>query len=146
MTLTEEIQRVLALSELATPGEWRMYGGTNHGRVQTDDVFVCDGSPPHFMQPEDAKLIAAAVNAWREHGPTIAALAERLEAAEAAPTAVTSGGVDDASIRKRFEREYLSGNERFAARNEVGDYVIIPINDAWAGWKAALTAALKDAP
>ncbi len=83
MTMTEDIARVLALSELATPGEWRMYGGTNHGRVQTDDVWVCDGSPPHFMQPEDAKLIAAAVNAWRTHGPEILALAERLAVAEA---------------------------------------------------------------
>jgi len=60
-----ELVALLELSERATPGIWEMYGGTNHGRVQTADVIVCDGSPPHFMGKEDAKFIAALVNWFR---------------------------------------------------------------------------------
>jgi len=62
---TPELVALLELSERATPGIWEMYGGTNHGRVQTADVIVCDGSPPHFMGKEDAKFIAALVNWFR---------------------------------------------------------------------------------
>ena len=61
------IDELIALSERATPGPWEMYGGTNHGRVQTADVVVCDGSAPHFMQPDDAKFIAALVNWFRDN-------------------------------------------------------------------------------
>lgn len=62
---TPELVALLELSEMATPGIWEMYGGTNHGRVQTADVIVCDVSPPHFMGKEDAKFIAALVNWFR---------------------------------------------------------------------------------
>jgi len=66
-----ELVALLELSEKATPGIWEMYGGTNHARVQTADVIVCDGSPPHFMGKEDAKFIAALVNWFRQTAPTL---------------------------------------------------------------------------
>lgn len=62
---TTPTAELLLLSERATQGEWLSRGITNHGRVQTDDVIVCDGSAPTFMDHEDAKFIAALVNWFR---------------------------------------------------------------------------------
>ncbi len=98
MTLTEEIERVLALSELATPGEWANTDSTSADIfAPTGDVAVTICQQTETLRFDDrstiaessrevshynAAFIAAAVNAWREHGPTILALAERLETAE----------------------------------------------------------------
>lgn len=77
MNLQEEIKSVSALSELATPEEWKV---DKHG-----DCFVGEGMRRVDVGDNDHDIVfaAAAVNAWRTHGPTIAALAERLAAAEA---------------------------------------------------------------
>ena len=45
--------------------------------------------------------------------------------------------MDEATVRKAFEDNYLGGNKQTARRNEYGDYVLPSIQDAWAGWRAA---------
>lgn len=75
-----DLVALLELSERATQGIWEMYGGTNHGRVQTADVIVCDGSAPHFMDPVDAQFIAALVNWFRSLTPAQVASMERSDA------------------------------------------------------------------
>ena len=50
---------------------------------------------------------------------------------------------DDAA-RKAFEDAHLGGNKRLAHRNTTtGDYVLASIQDAYAGWQAALQYAAK---
>lgn len=39
------------------------------------------------------------------------------------------------SARELFEKQYLGGNKVNARRNEVGDYVVPSINDAWCGFR-----------
>lgn len=47
--------------------------------------------------------------------------------------------MDKKTIRKAFERTYLGGNKQTARQNEHGEYVLSSIQDAWAGWYAALS-------
>ena len=81
MTMTEDIERVLALSKLATGGV--VQDGVV-GFIATRLVAYNGEDVRFFADTHDnnRNFIAAAVNAWREHGPTIAALAERLADAE----------------------------------------------------------------
>lgn len=45
--------------------------------------------------------------------------------------------------REAFERIHCGGNARITRRNEHGDYVSPAIQDAWAGWQAALEEAAE---
>ncbi len=92
-TPSESLAEVLRLSELATPDKWRATGQGNHANVQTDDVYVCDGRSPSFMQPADAQFIAAAVNFIRHHAAKYAEMerdAVRLDWLEHTFNAVTT--------------------------------------------------------
>lgn len=45
--------------------------------------------------------------------------------------------MDNEKVRKDFEKLFLGGNKHTSRRNEVGDYVLPSIRDAYAGWSAA---------
>jgi hypothetical protein len=46
---------------------------------------------------------------------------------------------NEEKIREKFERIYLEGNKQTGRRNSTtGDYVVGPIQDAYAGWKVAI--------
>jgi len=47
--------------------------------------------------------------------------------------------------REAFEAEHCGGNKHTTRRNEHGDYVLPSVQDAWAGWQAALAWAYEDA-
>lgn len=121
---TPDLQALIELSEKCTDGPWEAYGGTNHGRVQTADVVVCDGSVPNFMQPEDAKFIAALVNWFRANhsaltAPTLPAagggdgLDEMFPGLQSDLAKLTTGAAGDDPIREalasvvRATRAYL---------------------------------------
>ena len=94
--LLDELEKIVALSEKATPGEWGTdYRKTARGYAQ--EVFDADGSTIATMawhavplnetttttdREPNAQLIAACVNFLRTHAPAIADMAKRLEAAE----------------------------------------------------------------
>ena len=44
------------------------------------------------------------------------------------------------SSRDAFEKDYCADNKHTTRRNEVGDYVLPSINDAWCGYEAAIAS------
>ncbi|MGN2244886.1 hypothetical protein ACFWZU_15435 [Frateuria sp. GZRR33] len=99
--LLDELEKIVALSEKATPGPWesasrgRYYVGQQedeasvHGADDADIDEVSNVAPLHLADTirgdcykPDADLIAASVNFIRTHAPALADMAKRMEAAE----------------------------------------------------------------
>jgi hypothetical protein len=85
-SLLDELEEVVRLSELATPGPWV----ANDGELDTD-LYWADGRmvadtlaefADGLSDPPNASFVASAVNFIRTHHAEIAAMAKRLEAAE----------------------------------------------------------------
>lgn len=140
--LLDELEKIVALSEKATPGEWGTdYRKTARGFAQ--EVFDADGSTIATMawhavplnetttttdREPNAQLIAACVNFLRTHAPAIADMAKRMEAAER-----KCGAYPNAEQTAAAYREYLSLNDDDAdkAKQDLGTLVM--------GWHAAMT-------
>lgn len=94
MKLSERLEAVLALVEMAAPGELTVYD-ENEGDGWPPRPLWCfkneaydeDGDAPalqgiiHYGGKEDADAIASALNFLRDHGPALAELARRVEGA-----------------------------------------------------------------
>lgn len=87
--LSAKLEEVLALSELATPGQWEfreIVAGDSeaHEVGVAGDKYqsICDDERyyPQAVSIEDMRLIASAVNLLRDHGPALRALLAEHEA------------------------------------------------------------------
>lgn len=91
--LLDELLKIVALSEKATPGKLVVsdekaaneFGQPEYTLdvepIDAGDVWVTD-TATFYGDPHDANLCAASVNFLRTHAPALADMAKRMEAAE----------------------------------------------------------------
>ena len=89
--LLDELEKIVALSEKATPGPWLYRGKSNSWHAAPPEgsaysyghfLFTLGGDEEDTTNGWDEPFLVAAVQFMRTHAPALADMAKRLEAAE----------------------------------------------------------------